>query len=38
MPAPQNGKLADVRFIGPVMGRYELESRKVRGSGVQVFA
>ncbi len=27
----------DVRFIGPVMGRYTLESR-VRGSGVQIFA
>lgn len=31
------GSRADVRFIGPVMGRYVLESR-VRGSGVQVFA
>ena len=28
---------ADVRFIGPVMGRYTLESR-VRPSGVQIFA
>ena len=30
-------KGADVRFIGPVMGRYTLESR-VRPSGVQIFA
>lgn len=27
----------DVRFIGPVMGRYTLESR-IRASGVQIFA
>ena len=38
MRSPQNGKLANVRFIGPVMGRYALESRKARGRGVQVFA
>jgi hypothetical protein len=31
------GRGADVRFIGPVMGRYTLESR-VRPSGVQIFA
>lgn len=31
------GRLADVRFIGPVMGRYTLESR-VRLPGVQIFA
>jgi hypothetical protein len=31
------GKVADVRFIGPVMGRYTLESR-ARLSGVQTFA
>lgn len=30
-------KLADVRFIGPVMGRYALESR-MRRKGVQIFA
>ena len=30
-------KTAGVRFIGPVMGRYALESR-VRTSGVQIFA
>jgi hypothetical protein len=30
-------KTADVRFIGPVMGRYALESR-MRTSGVQIFA
>ncbi len=38
MAAPQNGKLADIRFIGAVMGRYALESRRARGKGVQVFA
>ena len=36
MPTPLE-KGADVRFIGPVMGRYTLESR-VRLSGVQIFA
>jgi hypothetical protein len=36
MPTPLE-KGADVRFIGPVMGRYTLESR-VRPSGVQIFA
>ena len=36
MPMPLE-KGADVRFIGPVMGRYTLESR-VRPSGVQIFA
>lgn len=36
MPLPLE-KGADVRFIGPVMGRYTLESR-VRPSGVQIFA
>lgn len=36
MPTPL-GKGADVRFIGPVMGRYTLESRS-RLSGVQIFA
>ena len=36
MPAPLE-KGADVRFIGPVMGRYTLESR-IRPSGVQIFA
>lgn len=30
-------KTADVRFIGPVMGRYALESR-MRTGGVQIFA
>jgi hypothetical protein len=30
-------KTADVRFVGPVMGRYALESR-MRTSGVQIFA
>lgn len=38
MSTPQNGKIADVRFIGAVMGRYALESRRARGRGVQVFA
>ncbi|MEO6012393.1 MAG: PilZ domain-containing protein [Devosia sp.] len=36
MPA-SSGKLADVRFIGPVIGRYTLESR-ARLPGVQIFA
>jgi hypothetical protein len=36
MPTPL-GRGADVRFIGPVMGRYTLESR-VRLGGVQIFA
>lgn len=36
MPTPL-GKGADVRFIGPVMGRYTLESR-VKLTGVQIFA
>ena len=36
MPTPLE-RGADVRFIGPVMGRYTLESR-VRLSGVQIFA
>lgn len=36
MPTPV-GRGADVRFIGPVMGRYTLESR-VRLGGVQIFA
>jgi hypothetical protein len=36
MPTPL-GKGADVRFIGPVMGRYTLESRS-RLTGVQIFA
>lgn len=36
MPSPLE-KGADVRFIGPVMGRYTLESR-IRPSGVQIFA
>jgi hypothetical protein len=36
MPTPL-GRGADVRFIGPVMGRYTLESR-VRLTGVQIFA
>jgi hypothetical protein len=36
MPTPLE-KGADVRFIGPVMGRYTLESR-IRPSGVQIFA
>jgi hypothetical protein len=36
MPTPLR-RGADVRFIGPVMGRYTLESR-VRRSGVQIFA
>lgn len=36
MPTPL-GRGADVRFIGPVMGRYTLESR-IRLSGVQIFA
>lgn len=36
MPMPLE-RGADVRFIGPVMGRYTLESR-VRPSGVQIFA
>lgn len=36
MPTPHE-RGADVRFIGPVMGRYTLESR-VRLSGVQIFA
>ncbi len=31
------GKGPDVRFIGPVIGRYTLESRS-RPSGVQIFA
>lgn len=31
------GKGADVRFIGPVVGRYTLESR-IRLTGVQIFA
>ncbi len=31
------GRLADVRFIGPVMGRYTLESR-ARIPGLQIFA
>jgi PilZ domain-containing protein len=30
--------MSDVRFIGPVMGRYVLESRQQRGWGVKVFA
>jgi hypothetical protein len=30
-------KLADVRFIGPVIGSYTLESR-LRGTGLQIFA
>ena len=38
MPGPQSGRIADVRFIGPVVGRYALESRRARGRGVQVFA
>lgn len=36
MPTPLE-KGADVRFIGPVMGRYTLETR-IRPGGVQVFA
>lgn len=36
MPTPLE-RGADVRFIGPVMGRYTLDSR-VRLSGVQIFA
>jgi hypothetical protein len=36
MPASL-GRLADVRFIGPVMGRYTLESR-ARLPGIQIFA
>jgi hypothetical protein len=36
MPTPLE-RGADVRFIGPVMGRYTLESR-IRPSGVQIFA
>lgn len=36
MPTPPS-RGADVRFIGPVMGRYTLESR-IRPSGVQIFA
>jgi hypothetical protein len=36
MPTPP-ARGTDVRFIGPVMGRYTLESR-VRPSGVQIFA
>ncbi len=30
-------RVADIRFIGPVMGRYTLESR-IRPEGVQIFA
>ena len=30
--------MSDIRFIGPVMGRYVLESRQQRGWGVKVFA
>ena len=36
MPA-STGKMADVRFIGALMGRYTLASR-VRARGVQIFA
>jgi hypothetical protein len=36
MPTPP-ARGADVRFIGPVMGRYTLESR-IKLSGVQIFA
>jgi hypothetical protein len=36
MPA-STGKMADVRFIGALMGRYTLASR-ARGPGVQIFA
>ena len=36
MPAPV-GRLADVRFIGPVMGRYTLASR-AKSPGIQIFA
>lgn len=36
MPAPA-GRVADVRFIGPVMGRYTLASR-AKMPGIQIFA
>lgn len=33
----RGGRAADARFVGPVMGRYALDSR-MRSSGVQIFA
>jgi len=38
MPVSASNRQPDVRFIGPVMGRYSLESRRNRGPAVQVFA